>query len=55
MAAETDPKLIEEIDAIVPAGTEGDETPLPVPPKPETPAEPNGGPYHSESNPVGAN
>ncbi|MEO6087423.1 MAG: hypothetical protein ABIQ18_30355 [Umezawaea sp.] len=53
--AETDPELIQEIDAIVPAGTEGEETPLPVPPKPGTPMEPNGGPYQGESVPVSAN
>jgi hypothetical protein len=50
MAAETDPKLIAEIDGILPA--EGGEEPTPNPKDP-APVVPNGGPYHSESNPVG--
>lgn len=50
MAAETDPKLIEEIDGILPA--EGVETTDPTPSDPG-PVVPNGGPYHPDTNPVG--
>jgi hypothetical protein len=52
MAAETDPKLIQEIDGILPAEG-GGETTDPNPKDPGPVAVPNGGPYHPDSSPVG--
>lgn len=52
MAAETDPKLIEEIDGIVPQ--EDETTPGGTPADPG-PAIPNGGPYQTKSEPQPAN
>lgn len=50
--AETDPKLIEEIDAIVPNedGTAPDQSP-----KDPGPVVPNGGPYETQTEPQPAN
>ncbi|HWO61255.1 MAG TPA: hypothetical protein VNO31_14600 [Umezawaea sp.] len=51
MAAETDPKLIEEIDGIVPQ----DETTPGGTPETPGPVNPNGGPYQTQTQPQPAN